>query len=711
MIFKSPHPTLDLPQGEEAVLPRFLLDPAQTSDRSTQPILYPPPSSGKAFTSRPNAKALSLKNMCELAYGIANGLINGKLDQGNQPFEKGDVIAIYSPNQHDYVPIVLAIQMAGGIPALCNPSYKPNELAHQLRMTRARAIFTTADAGLQKPQDKKQPKATTLETPFTRAQEAARLAFEEKGDADTGGFDKLDGEPAVLVFEDDDKKGIRNVLLGTQTKISEEDRKKVSERATALKSTDAAVYCFSSGTSGLPKAVVLTHGNLVSNTIQATFLLYDRMNKAVENGARFSKDGTDGWYDKAQAKGAGKEYRPEKKVQASPAKEGEASKKTSKKGINKLISQFKKGFGAVVEVEKNGTPKASESSASSPSSSPEEKPAPQYLGETGFARIESRPKGEQEFHIDVLPQFHCYGLLVNLVAIHTLTPRIILPRFHLETYLSSIQEHGITFGFVVPPILLALAQHPLVDKYDVSTLWRVASGAASLPDEITNAVGARLGIVCTDGYGMTEMSPIVGMQTVSDVKIAPNTVGVLAPNTEAMVLDHEGKQLGHNEPGELLLRGPQMMHGYLRNEEANEKAFFTDENGQKWLRTGDVVKIDESGYIKITDRLKDVIKSKGFQVSPAELEGILFKDERVKDAAIIGSIDPHDGNELPWAFIVPSQTLPEDEKAKDEIATSILKRVNEQVAGYKKIAGITWLDALPKSDAGKVLKKNLASQK
>lgn len=710
MIIKSPHPTLNLPQGEEAVLPKFLLDPAKTSDRSTQPILYPPPSSGKAFKARPNAKALSLKDMSELAYGIANGLIKGKLDGGKQTFEKGDVIAIYSPNQHDYVPIVLAIQMAGGIPALCNPSYKPNELAHQLRMTRARAIFTTADAGLPKSNDKKQAKSAP-ETPFTRAQEAAKLAFEEKEDADTGGFDKLNKEPAVLVFEDDDKKGILNILLGSQAKISEEDRKQVSERANALKSTDAAVYCFSSGTSGLPKAVVLTHGNLVSNTIQATFLLHDRMNKAVEDGVRFSKDGTTGWYDKAQAKGAGKEYRPEKKVQASPAKEGETSKKASKKGINKLISRLKKGLGAVVEVEKNGVPKANTSTASSPSSSPEEKPAPKYLGETGFARIESRPKGEQEFHIDVLPQFHCYGLLVNLVAIHTLTPRIILPRFHLETYLSSIQEHGITFGFVVPPILLALAKHPLVDQYDVSTLWRVASGAASLPDEITNAVGARLGIVCTDGYGMTEMSPIVGMQTVSDVKIAPNTVGVLAPNTEAMVLDDEGKQLGHNEPGELLLRGPQMMHGYLQNEEANEKAFYMDEQKQKWLRTGDVVKINESGYIKITDRLKDVIKSKGFQVSPAELEGILFKDERVKDAAVIGSIDPQDGNEVPWAFIVSSQTLPEDEKAKDEIANSILKNVNGQVAGYKKIAGITWLDALPKSDAGKVLKKNLAAQK
>lgn len=158
-----------------------------------------------------------------------------------------------------------------------------------------------------------------------------------------------------------------------------------------------------------------------------------------------------------------------------------------------------------------------------------------------------------------------------------------------------------------------------MDKYDISTLWRVASGAASLPDEIIHAVGARLSILCTDGYGMTEMSPIVALQTPLDVKRAPKTVGLMAPNTEAMVCDPEGKELGVDEPGELLLRGPQMMRGYLHNDEANQKAFCTI-GDEKWLRTGDVVKIDSRGYITITDRLKDVIKAKGFQVSPAELE-------------------------------------------------------------------------------------------
>lgn len=200
-----------------------------------------------------------------------------------------------------------------------------------------------------------------------------------------------------------------------------------------------------------------------------------------------------------------------------------------------------------------------------------------------------------------------------------------MPRFHLETYLELVNKHHVTFGFVVPPIVLALAKQPVVDKYDVSSLWRVASGAASLPDEIAHAVGARLDIRCTDGYGMTEMSPIIAMQTVRDIERAPDTVGALAPNTEALVLGEDGKQMGAGEVGELALRGPQMMAGYLRNEEATRSAFKLIDNGDgeqiPWLLTGDVVKIDERGYVKITDRLKDVIKAKGFQVSPAELEG------------------------------------------------------------------------------------------
>jgi 4-coumarate--CoA ligase len=278
-----------------------------------------------------------------------------------------------------------------------------------------------------------------------------------------------------------------------------------------------------------------------------------------------------------------------------------------------------------------------------------------------------------------------------------------MPRFHLETFLQAVSEHGVTFSFVVPPILLALAKHPLVDNYDISTLWRVASGAASLPDEIASAVGKRLGIRCTDGYGMTEMSPIVAMQNVDDLAIAPNTVGVLAPNTQALVLDSKGKELGPNEAGELLLRGPQMMKGYFENEDANEKAFYyctrTGDDQSKWLRTGDVVKIDERHYITITDRLKDVIKAKGFQVSPAELEAVLFKDSRVADVAVIGVRDEKDGAEKPWAFLVPHDTSllqGEKDEERNQAAKAIQDKANGQMAGYKKIEGITWIEALPK---------------
>jgi 4-coumarate--CoA ligase len=218
------------------------------------------------------------------------------------------------------------------------------------------------------------------------------------------------------------------------------------------------------------------------------------------------------------------------------------------------------------------------------------------------------------------------------------------------------------------------------------------------------------------------VSPIISMQTVADLKNAPNSVGVLAPNTVALVLDSDGKgesklviyrqchdantkistllghtsELGPNEEGELVLHGPQMMKGYFENAEANEKAFYyRSEDDHKWLRTGDVARIDDRGYITITDRLKDVIKAKGFQVSPAEVEAVLFRDDRVADVAVTGLKDPKDGAERPWAFIVAHQSMSSSEE-KDQVAKSILEKANAQMAGYKKVEGVTWLDALPK---------------
>ncbi|PWN47465.1 acetyl-CoA synthetase-like protein, partial [Violaceomyces palustris] len=172
------------------------------------------------------------------------------------------------------------------------------------------------------------------------------------------------------------------------------------------------------------------------------------------------------------------------------------------------------------------------------------------------------------------------------------------------------------------------------------------------------------------------------------------------------------KELGPNEEGELLLRGPQMMKGYLNDQASNRKSFHPSfEDPERFLRTGDVVKMDERGYITITDRLKDVIKYHGFQVSPSELESLLFQDPRLADCAVCG-VKNQVGEELPWAFVVLSSSSSSSARETttaelDRTRRDLASLVNQRVAGYKKLRGVSFVEALPKSDSGKVLKKDL----
>jgi 4-coumarate--CoA ligase len=223
----------------------------------------------------------------------------------------------------------------------------------------------------------------------------------------------------------------------------------------------------------------------------------------------------------------------------------------------------------------------------------------------------------------------------------------------------------------------------------------VASGAATLSQELARQVKERLGIVVTDGYGLSECSPIVCLQNVQDAEEAPDTVGFLAPGTRARVLSPEGKDLGTGEEGELLVQGPQVMAGYLNNEEGNRASFTTQDRNDPdcWLRTGDVAKATKEGRLVLTGRTKDIIKMRGFQVSPKELEDLLYKQPSVADAAVVGVKD-EDGAEIPWAFLVATKEAAEQpEKERSE---AVIQAINPNVAGYKKIKGITWLEELPK---------------
>lgn len=387
MLFPSPFPTLVLPP-EETTLPHFLLD-VRDPRRTAEPLLYPPPPSSPFHAGRPLASALSLDGLRKKAYRTGKSILLGAMDSQTAPFQKGDVVAIYSPNQHDYLAIVLGIHLVGGVAALCNPSYKAAELAHQLRMTRSRCIITTAA-----------PAAKPGESTLDKAREALRLACSNDDDDAAGGFAKLPYSPALFVFEEGEQDSWDAICQKVQ--VTEEIRAEVDERSRLVHGSDAAVLCFSSGTSGLPKAVILTHSNLVANTIQASFLLHDRMNEPLDDGKKYSHDGNTGWYDEAQKSGAGRQVEPDRAVNEQATTEAAS---TGEKTTGETTTKGKATIGA--KLQKMATSRL-----------------PSILlrgGDTskGQKRIASRQAGRQEFHIDVLPQFHCYGLLVNLVALHT----------------------------------------------------------------------------------------------------------------------------------------------------------------------------------------------------------------------------------------------------------------------------------------------------
>ena len=308
------------------------------------------------------------------------------------------------------------------------------------------------------------------------------------------------------------------------------------------------------------------------------------------------------------------------------------------------------------------------------------------------------PVAEDDVLLGVLPFFHIYGLTVIMMfSLYRGATVVTLPRFDLEQFLATIQEYRITRIHVVPPILLALAKHPVVDRYDLSSLRMLVSAAAPLDAAVGRAVQERLGCLVKQGYGMTETGPVVAVNPDDPERIRLDTVGLIVPNTEARIVDPAtGRDLGPGERGELVVRGPQMMRGYLNKPRATARTLEPD----GWLHTGDVAVIDEDGYLSIVDRLKELIKYKAFQVAPAELEGILVGHPAVADAAVIPVPDPEAG-EIPKAFVVRRAEIGADE---------LMAYVAERVAPYKKIRALEFVEAIPKSASGKILRRILVER-
>lgn len=300
-----------------------------------------------------------------------------------------------------------------------------------------------------------------------------------------------------------------------------------------------------------------------------------------------------------------------------------------------------------------------------------------------------------EKFIAVLPFFHIYGMQVLMnTGLRAGATIITMPRFDLEQFLQLHVDHRITRSFVAPPIVVALAKHPLVDSYDLSALEQVFSGAAPLSAELALEAGTRLGCEVVQGYGMTEMSPVSHLTPPGQFR--PGSVGLTAPNTELRIVDPtSGQDLGVDADGELWIRGPQVMKGYLNNPTAT--ASTLDAGG--WLRTGDIGHIDADGHVYVVDRLKELIKYKGFQVPPAELEALLLTHPAVADAAVVGRPDEEAG-EVPVGYVV----LRDGHQATEGDVKAF---VADQVAHYKRLGEVHFVDAIPKSASGKILRRLL----
>jgi acyl-CoA synthetase (AMP-forming)/AMP-acid ligase II len=480
-----------------------------------------------ALIDGPSGRAITYRELVGRARLAAGGL-------AARGFQQGDVFAIYCPNLPEYAVAFYGVLLAGGVNTTINPLYTVEELAAQLNDAGGKYLLT-------------------IPTFVDKAIEAAGKS----------------GVREVFVLGEAAGATPFAALLRSGQQPPE---------VTIDPHADLAVLPYSSGTTGLPKGVMLTHHNLIANLCQLQPVLDVR---------------------------------------------------------------------------------------------------------------------EDDVGIAVLPFFHIYGLTVLMAAaLWQGTTLVTMPHFDLEQFLTILQDYRVTAAAVVPPIMLAMAKHPLIDRFDLSALQFIGSGAAPLGAELEEACGKRLGCVVGQGYGLTETSPVLTAHPSEEARIRHGSAGQLVPNTEAKVVDPAtGEELGRNQDGELCFRGPQVMRGYLNR--SAETAQLLDPDG--WLHSGDIGHVDDDGYLYIVDRVKELIKYKGLQIAPAELEAVLVSHPAIADAAVVRVPDEEAG-EVPKAFVA----------AKAELAAhEVMDYVAKRVAPYKKIHHVEFVDEIPRSLSGKILRRVL----
>ncbi len=296
--------------------------------------------------------------------------------------------------------------------------------------------------------------------------------------------------------------------------------------------------------------------------------------------------------------------------------------------------------------------------------------------------------------LGVLPFSHAAGLTNAVTALTAGVPLVTLPRFEPAAFLGALADHRVSTALLAPPIVRLLGMHPAVDDHDLSALRVVASAGAPLPASVQTACEQRLGVIVCNAYGMTEVG-WMAMGTVARPGV-PGSVGRVLPDVELRVVDPDtGTDVDDGAVGELWARGPTVTPGYLDDPDATA-ALLTDDG---WARTGDLGYRDDTGTVRLVDRLKDLIKYKGYQVSPAELEQLLLSRDDVADVAVAGYPDP-DAGEIPRAYVVARGDVDPDE---------LMAWVAERVSPYKRVRDVAFVDEIPRLPAGKILRRLLRS--
>jgi len=302
--------------------------------------------------------------------------------------------------------------------------------------------------------------------------------------------------------------------------------------------------------------------------------------------------------------------------------------------------------------------------------------------------------------VNFLPFFHIYGMAVLMLpGLASGATQITLPAFVPARFLEIVRDYRATNLFMVPPALLALANSEA--STGLESVRYIMSGAAPLPLDVARRVAERFDVTVVQGYGMTEASPVTHISLLGRDK--EGTVGPPVADTRQKVVDLDtGAPLGVGEVGELLVSGPQVMQGYFNRPDATAESIVEDDEG-RWLRTGDIVTVDDDGYVTIHDRAKEMIKYKGYQIAPAELEGLIMEHPEVADVAVIPKQSGTADGEFPKAFVVRREGASLD-------AEGVIAYVSERVAPYKKVREVEFVDSIPKNPSGKILRRELKAR-